>query len=59
MPSLPKDLINRILPKTPMIVLPVNPKVYFLNTIPVTLAPIIPISILANDINEAVKSLNV
>lgn len=56
-PNRPIDLIKKILPKTPEIVLPIKPKVYFLKMYPVILAPIIPIKTLINDIKVAVIDL--
>lgn len=42
-PNRPNDLIKKMLPKTPAIVLPIIPNEYFLKTNPVKLAPITPI----------------
>lgn len=45
-----------MLPKTPSIVFPVNPKEYFLKRNPMLKAPKIPNNILVRDSIEAVKS---
>ncbi len=53
-PNLPKDLIKKMLPKTPAIVFPTMPKEYFLKATAVMFAPIIPVKILINEIKVAV-----
>lgn len=56
-PSLPKLLINKTLPNTPISEFPVRPKVYFLNRKPNTFAAIIPVRILISEINVPVMTL--
>jgi hypothetical protein len=53
-PSLPNNLIKKILPNTPAIVFPTIPKEYFLKVIANIFAPIIPVRILNNEIKVAV-----
>ena len=53
-PNLPKNLIKKILPKTPEIVFPTRPKEYFLNVKPIKIAPIIPNKILIKEIRVSV-----
>lgn len=53
-PNLPKNFIRKILPKTPAMVFPTIPNEYFLKRIGVQIAPIIPITILSNEMNVSV-----
>ncbi len=55
-PNRPNALMKKTLPKTPIIVLLVNPKEYFFKISPILLAPIIPINILVSEMSEAIKS---
>lgn len=53
-PNRPKNLIKKILPKTPAIEFPTIPKECFLKVKAVRFAPIIPVNMLINEINVAV-----
>ncbi len=53
-PNRPKDLITKILPKTPEIVLPTRPNEYFLTIKPIKFAPIIPNKILIKEMRVCV-----
>lgn len=53
-PNLPKDLIKKILPKTPINVFPVKPKEYVFLKFPNTFAAIIPMKILIKEIKVPV-----
>ena len=51
-PNRPMDLIRRILPKAPAMVLPVKPRSAFLKNLPITCVPMIPVKMLSNEMND-------